>query len=133
MAKKKPKSEHKPSGRPSVMTKEVVEKLEWAFRRGFTDEEASFHAEIDKQTLYNYCHANPNFSTRKEILKRSLIIKSKELLAESIEGGDINNGKWLLERKAKDEYSLRQETTGKDGKDLNPDTITLLVDDIKRN
>ena len=127
MAKKKPNSK---VGRPSVMTKEVVEKLEWAFRRGFNDEEASFHAGIDKGTLYNYCHDNPDFSTRKEMLKRCLVVRSKELLAESIEGGDVNNGKWLLERKAKDEFSIRTEQTGKDGKDLIPDSI--LRDDIPK-
>jgi hypothetical protein len=128
MTKKKPKREHKEVGRPSVMTKEVVEKLEWAFRRGFNDEEASFHAGIDKGTLYNYCHDNPDFSTRKEMLKRSLIVRSKELLAESIDSGEVNNAKWLLERKAKDEYSLRNELTGKDGEKLIPDKI--LRDDI---
>lgn len=128
MTKKKPKSEHKEAGRPSIMTKEVVEKLEYAFISGLTDEEASFYAGIDRGTLYNYCKDNPDFSTRKEILKRSLVVRSKFNLATVINDGSVLDSKWLLERKAKDEFSLRSELTGKDGKDLIPDKI--LKDDI---
>lgn len=40
----------------------------------------------------------------------------------------INSSKWLLERKAKNEYSTRKELTGKDGKDvLTPQTYVSLL------
>ena len=125
MTKKKPKSQHKEAGRPSIMTKEVIEKLENAFRVGLTDEEACFSIPIDKGTLYNYCKSNPDFSTRKETLKRSLIVRSKYNLATSINEGNVLNSKWLLERKAKDEYSVRNETTGKDGGAIETKTVYI--------
>jgi hypothetical protein len=110
MTKKKPKSQHKEAGAPTKMTKEVVDKLEHAFMRGFNDEQASFYAGIDKSTLYNYCKLHPEFSTKKEILKSHLVMQSKINVFEAIESGSVLDSKWLLERKAKDEFSLKTET-----------------------
>jgi hypothetical protein len=110
MTRKKPKHLHKEAGRPTIMTKEVVDKLEHAFMRGFNDEQASFHAGIDKSTLYNYCKLHPEFSTKKEILKSHLVMQSKINVFEAIESGSVLDSKWLLERKAKDEFSLKTET-----------------------
>jgi hypothetical protein len=110
MTKKKPKHLHKEAGRPTIMTKEVVDKLEYAFMRGFNDEQASFHAGIDKSTLYNYCKVHPEFSTKKETLKSHLVMQSKINIFEAIESGSVLDSKWLLERKAKDEFSLKTET-----------------------
>lgn len=110
MTKKKPTHLHKEAGRPTIMTKEVVDKLEYAFMRGFNDEQASFHAGIDKSTLYNYCKLHPEFSTRKEVLKNHLVMQSKINIFEAIESGSVLDSKWLLERKAKDEFSLKTET-----------------------
>lgn len=39
----------------------------------------------------------------------------------------------FLERKKKDEFSLRQEMTGKDGKDLPTPIITLEGDSVRRD
>ena len=129
MTKKKPKSEHKPVGRPSKMTPEVVTKLEYAFAKSFTDEQACQHVDISRECLNNYCIANPEFRDKKESLKRNLTLKAKMNVVESIESGEISSSKWWLERKNKEEFSLRVENTGKDGKDLIPDKI--IRDDIK--
>lgn len=131
MTKKKPKSEHKKVGRPTKMTPEVIEKLEWCFAKGFTDQQASDYVAIDITTLYEHCRNYPEFSHKKEALKSHLIIRSKLLLAESIENGNTTDGKWLLERKAKDEYSLRQETTGKDGEAIKQE-ITITQEEIRK-
>lgn len=124
MTKKKPKSQHKEAGAPTKMTKEVVEKLEYAFMKGFNDEQASFYAEIDKGTLYNYCKLNPEFSTKKEMLKNHLVMRAKINVSEAIDGGSVLDSKWLLERKAKDEFSTKQETEF-----VNPPTFQLIVSD----
>lgn len=116
MTKKKPKSQHKEAGAPTKMTKEVVDKLEYAFMKGFNDEQASFHAGIDKSTLYNYCKLHPEFSTKKEMLKNHLVMRAKINVSEAVESGSVLDSKWFLERKAKDEFSLRNELTGEDGK-----------------
>lgn len=42
-------------GRPTKMTQGTVKKLEEAFLRGLSDEEACLYADISKPTLYDYC------------------------------------------------------------------------------
>lgn len=95
-------------GRPTVMTEETLNKLEYAFSRGLSDREACLYADINPQTLYVYCQKHPEFSERKELLKDQPKMKAKFNLAEEIENGDADVSKWYLERKAKDEFSTKQ-------------------------
>lgn len=98
------------SGRPSIMTPETVAKLEQAFANAFTDEQACIFADISKNTLYDYIKINPSFSHRKEQLKKRVDIKAKTKVIEAINIGDMATAKWWLERKCKDEFSLKTET-----------------------
>lgn len=107
-----------PIGRPSVMTEEVIVKLEEAFMKGLTDKEACLYSEIAPSTLYKYCQENPYFAERKEILKDNVRMQAKLNVAGAINEGDKPLSQWYLERKAKDEFSTRSELTGPDGKDL---------------
>ena len=96
-------------GRPTVMTEEVLQKLEYAFMRGLTDLEACLYADIGTTTLYNYCEENPEFRERKEELKQHPTAKARLNVTEAIENGNEELSKWWLERKAKDEFSTKQE------------------------
>lgn len=104
-----------PGGRPTIMTPEIINKLEEAFANGATDLQACFYAGISHQTLYNYQNANPEFIERKNGLKNHLQLIAKNVLAKSIRSGNEADAKWLLERKEKGDYSLRNEHTGADG------------------
>ena len=95
-------------GRPTVMTQEVLGKLEEAFAIGASDEEACFYANICKQALYDYQNKKPEFTDRKEALKQKPILKARQTLVKSLE--DPVNAKWLLERKRKNEFSTKTET-----------------------
>lgn len=99
-------------GRPTVMTEEVVQKLEYAFMRGLTDIEACSYADISRSTLHNYCEENPEFLHRKEELKQHPTAKARLNVTEAIEKGDADMSKWWLERKAKDEFSTKQTVEG---------------------
>lgn len=99
-------------GRPTVMTEDVLQKLEFAFMRGLTDLEACLFANIGTTTLYNYCEENPEFRERKEELKKNPTAKAKLNVYEAIENKDVDVSKWYLERKAKDEFSTKQEVSG---------------------
>lgn len=103
MAKKKSNA-----GRPTVMTPEVVAKLEDAYRYGATDIEACFYANISKDALYDYQNKYPEFSERKKALRSHLKFVSKNVVGRSIEGGDTTDAKWYLERKCKDEFGTKQ-------------------------
>lgn len=96
-------------GRPTVMTEDVLQKLEYAFMRGLTDVEACLYADIGTTTLYNYCEENPAFRERKEELKQHPTAQARLNVAEEIEKGNAEMSKWWLERKAKNEFSTKQE------------------------
>lgn len=98
-----------PAGRPTVMTQEVVGKLEQAFSMGCSDLEACLYADISKQALYDYQERNPEFADRKAMLKQKMIFKARSVVADALNNKDENTAKWYLERKAKDEFSTKVE------------------------
>lgn len=104
----------RPVGRPTKMTEEIVRKLEYAFQKDFNIVEACDYAGISRETYYDWIKKKKGFSDKMECAKSNLRRKAKVNLADKIEAGDIDATKWYLERKAKDEYSVKQnvEVTG---------------------
>lgn len=103
------------AGRPTVMTDEVIRKLEEVFALGGTDLEACLFADISKSTLYDYQVANPAFVERKEKLKEQPILKARQTVVKSLDNSQ--SAQWYLERKRKVEFSPRveQEHSNPDG------------------
>lgn len=104
----KKKRNHK-RGRPSVMTDDVISKVEYAYSIGATDMESALYADISTVTLYKYLKDNPDFANRRNELKRNPILKAKQAVFDSVADGDTVTAKWLLEHKASDEYNTRSE------------------------
>lgn len=98
--------QHGRTGRPSVMTQEVVRKLEYAFVYNSTVEEACFYAGISRETYYNFCKKFPDFSERISQLRHapSLVLR-KVVLRGAME--DANLAFKYLERKLPQEFGLR--------------------------
>lgn len=71
-------------GRPSVISNEVLRKLEEAFGNGATDAEACGLAGISRSTLYLYCTQNQEFSDRKENLKSMPTYHAKVSILKAI-------------------------------------------------
>jgi len=103
-------------GRPEVFDTIILEKLRSAFAFGCTDEEAIAYANVPTTTFYDYLKRHPEFAEERDRLKLSPILKARKTVIDDLEKTD--SAKWYLERKKKDEFSLRVESTGKDGKDL---------------
>lgn len=116
-------------GRPTVMTPEIVNKLEEAFLLGCTDLEACLFADISKQTLYNYQEKNPEFVDRKEMLKETPVFKARKSVVDSV-STDPDLALKFLERKKKDEFSLKSELNLGGQKD-NPVETNLTVTFVK--
>ena len=112
-----------PVGRPTVFTDDTLKILEGAFADGATDEFACFLAQISPASLYNYQNENPEFLERKKYLKDQTKFQAKKNIRKAIESGDLETSKWYAERKIKEEFSPRQEMTGKDG-----ERLTLVFD-----
>lgn len=91
------------------MTDETLQKLKMAFANSFTDEEACIYADISTTSFYNYCKKHPEFVEKKQLLKKSPNLKAKQNIIKSMNEGNIKDSQWRLERKAKDEFSLRTE------------------------
>lgn len=96
-------------GRPTVMTKETLQKLEEAFLSAATDEQACFIAGIAPATLYAYCVDHPEFSERKEQLKNMATFQAKHNLVKAINKGDKAISQWWAERKARSEFATKVE------------------------
>jgi len=115
--KTKKKSKKHPGGRPSVMTKEVIAKLEDEFAHGSTDLEACFMAGISKDALYNYEKKHPEFKERKEALKSMVKRQAKRNVAVAINNKDLQQSNYYLDRKAKDEGYTTKSTIEHDASD----------------
>ena len=120
MTKRKNPEDYLPTGRPTKLTPETIDKLRTAFLMGCSDIEACLYADISKTALYNYQAKNPDFVDQKEQWKEQLTLKARTVIANALNNKDENTAKWYLERKAKNEFSARQELTGSDGENLIP-------------
>lgn len=108
-----PKTGKHPGGRPSVVTPDVVAKLESAFAIGCSKVEACLFAGIGRDAFYNYLAKNPQFADRILELQNRPILKARNTIVDSL--SDPKNAQWFLERKRKKEFSTRSELTGAEG------------------
>lgn len=118
--------------RPTVMTEDVLAKLVEAFKYGASDAEACAYADIAEATLYKYQEKHPEFTEYKAQLKSLPVFTAKKSVVDRLPK-DPELALKYLERKAKGEFSLRSELTGKDGKDLPTPIITLEGDSVRRD
>lgn len=94
-------------GRPEIIKKDVLAKLEQAFKIGATDAEACYYANINPATLYRYQDKNPEFCEKKEAWKKNPIMKAKRTIFQSLD--DPKTAQWYLERKCKEEFSTQSK------------------------
>ena len=110
-------------GRPIVLTPEVVSKLEMAFSIDSTVTEACAFAEISRESFYRHLKINPTFSDRIEQLRQKPMLKARNVIIGALD--DPDTAKWYAERKAKNEFSTRQELAAPGGSPLlEPDPET---------
>lgn len=112
MGLKKRKDGKYDTGRSTVMTPQVLAKLEECFAKGYNDYQSYKSAGISKDAFYDYKKSHPDFSEKIQWLKDNPLILAKENVYDKIAEGDIKTSQWYLERKAKDEFSLRTENIG---------------------
>lgn len=98
-------------GRPTVMTEEVVSKLEYGFMKGLNITECCHYADISRTAFYEYLDKNPEFTDRMEELRSSPSTRAKLNIVEAIENGDPGLSVWWLERRNKEEFSTKQEVS----------------------
>lgn len=117
-------------GRPTDFTDANVQKLKTVLQMGATIEEACRNAGISKQTFYNWRERYPIFVDMVAEWQDYTILKARATIMKGLDKDET--ARWYLERKKKDEFSIRQEMVGKNGKDLLPVLRKLESDDYGR-
>ena len=110
-------------GAPTVMTPEVLRKLEDAFMHAFTDKEACLYANISKTALYEYCERNPDFAERKETLKITPNLAAKRELVVGIKGS-VDQSRWWAQHKMSDEFAPKSKIEHSGGVSTTPVPMT---------
>ena len=100
-------------GRPTVIDDATVQKLEAAFRDGFSVTTACHLSGISRSTFYDHCDTDQEFSDKMDIAKEWVTEQAKKVVVQSINKGDLPTAKWWLERRARNEF-------GKDAADAEP-------------
>lgn len=97
-------------GRPTVFDQETVHKLEQAFAIGCTVEEACSVSGVSRSAYYKKFEDDVHFMDKMERAKLFMVIQARHTVCNAIRAGDIKTSLWYLERKRKDEFSLKSET-----------------------
>jgi len=115
LQKKKPVKKKSNAGRKTVMTKEVLRKLDECFLNDLSDRQACYIVDINPESLYAYQREHPKYTERKATLKEMTIANAKKNIAQAIKEEDKDMSKWYVERKLKSEFSTKQEIAGSGG------------------
>ncbi len=98
----------KKCGRKKIINEYTLGKLREAFLFGCSDREACLYAGINPDTLYEYQKQNPKYTEQKEVLKYNPILIARKTVIQAIQK-DPNLALKFLERKLREEFSLKQE------------------------
>ena len=91
-------------GRPTVVTPEVISKLEKAFAMGSSVTEACFYADISRQVYYQYINSHPELKDRVKRLQSNPVLRARNVIMTALSEGDVAIAKWYLERKRRIEF-----------------------------
>lgn len=101
----------------SKLTPFNIEKMASAYSIGATDAEVAVYLDVTIRTITNWRKKNPTLFLHLDGLKNRPILKARQEVVAGLEGNPEFALKYL-ERKKKDEFSLRTEITAKGGADL---------------
>ncbi len=104
-------------GRPTVISSTVIAKLEEIFAMDGTALEACFYAGISKDAYYDFIKVATEYADRFEALRQTPVLLARKTVTRELKY-NYANAMDYLSRKAKKEFSTRQELTGADGEEL---------------
>jgi hypothetical protein len=116
----------------TTFTEDVMKELKNSFRNGLNNSEACLDANISERSFYLVLEKNEKLKNYFRLLQKNVNKIAKQNIVNSIKAGDIDNSKWWSERKNKDEFSTRQENTGKDGESLKINIVNYGDGDTKQ-
>lgn len=99
--------------RPKHINEAAWREIISSWEDGLSDREAAFRASRDsgiyitEAELKELVAENPEISSLRDFLQSDILSMSKKNIAQSIRDGSVSTSKWLLERKAANEYSTK--------------------------
>lgn len=126
-------------GRPEEITindgadfnTEILQKLEEAFKKGMSNREACFLADISESIFYKVLEVNEKLKERFPLLQNSVKIRAKENIVEKINAKDVELSKWYLERRDK-EFKPKSDLTS-DDEPLKPILVEFINEKDNKN
>lgn len=94
------------TGRPTVITKPIVLKLEQALKDGFSIEMACHVSGISRSTYYAHLQTDTDFMNKMELAQTWATELAKKVVVKEIGKGNLKAAQWWLERKLRAEFSL---------------------------
>ena len=121
VSKKKSKNQ---VGRPRAIQEKQLQQWKEAFLMGCTNREACLYADVCESTFYDFLKDYPEYSEKIDIWKNYEKVKARMVVHKALDKGDREMAKWYLERKAKDEFSTKQEV------DATVNNKVVIIDDL---
>ncbi len=112
--------------RPTKRTPEIIGKLEQAFSLDCTVAEACFQAGIAESTYFEWCKSDPQLSERMKALKNKMVLKARQTIFNDM--NDPTTAKWYLERKRKEEFSMKLHGVNADEDSEIPESYTVVIE-----
>jgi hypothetical protein len=108
-------------GRPTVMTPEVIRKIEEIAALDGTIAEMALFAGIHQDTIYAHMKADPEFSERIKTLRETPVLKARRTIVASL--ADPVHAFKYVERKKRKEFGANVDVQRDDGnkEDLSTD------------
>jgi hypothetical protein len=92
------------AGRPSVISEDIMRKLEAGLATGFSISAACHFAGISTSTFYEHKALNNEFRDRVRWAEEWATYKARQVVLKSIEDGCVDTAKWFLSKKARMEF-----------------------------
>jgi len=96
----------------------VVEVLEPFLKLGYTYTKACKIAGIPHNTVSGWLENDNELRLKFESWQNEINAQARRNIVKKIEGGDTDAARWWLERREKDDFSLRSELTGAEGEPI---------------
>lgn len=97
------------AGRPTVMTTEVIRKIEEVAALDGSVAEMAYYAGVHVDTVYAHLKEDKEFSDRINALRERPILKARQTIVKSLE--DPNHAFKYLEKKRKKEFGTNIDIT----------------------
>jgi len=92
-------------GRPTVLTPEVLNKLETALAAGFGVTASCYYSGISKSVFYERKALDKDFASKMRLAEEFSTYQARQVILNAINQGNVKAAQWWLERKARVEFA----------------------------